>query len=303
MANPRQPTRSRLEQAVEAIDNLTAKELSDIFFSGKMTALAVHSEIELRPINQKSATFYRQFYGLRSAIVATLAENYRRYFKLALTHPHKVGHDPHEWALSQLRPAMDATLEWIPDWYALACDGEYRTTGPTDQPLETWRAPAWLFQISKALVGVGALKQKHVPSTDSDQKLSAAHTRLLVRGARYVFQSQFKVAIETVRNEEIAAAGAIPFPAESRGKKGPNKRKGWERKQKLLEAIRKTLMTNPGIEGLEFCAELDKRHAPPLYDWMIRGLWQPEFSWKVAWGNRDLRRRIRRVRQEALKTT
>jgi hypothetical protein len=80
-----------------------------------------------------------------------------------------------------------------------------------------------------------------------------------------------------------------------------NKRKGWERKLKLYSAVQNTLKRNPSLQGIEFCAELDKRHAPPLYDWVRSGEWQEGLTWKEAWADARLRRKIRRVRQEAQK--
>jgi hypothetical protein len=82
----------------------------------------------------------------------------------------------------------------------------------------------------------------------------------------------------------------------------PNKRKGWEQREKLYRAIRKVLTHNPSLHGIKFCAELDKRHAPPLYDWTKSGEWREWFTWKDAWSNRQLRDKIRRVRQEAMKS-
>jgi hypothetical protein len=80
-----------------------------------------------------------------------------------------------------------------------------------------------------------------------------------------------------------------------------NKRKGWEQKLKLYSAIQKALDRNASLQGLEFCAELDKRHAPPLYDWVKTGEWREGLTWKEAWASRRLRKKIRRVRQEAIK--
>jgi hypothetical protein len=54
---------------------------------------------------------------------------------------------------------------------------------------------------------------------------------------------------------------------------------------------------------MEFCAELDKRHAQPLLDWMKSGEWREGLTWKEAWAQQKLRSRIRRVRQEAQKAT
>jgi hypothetical protein len=80
-----------------------------------------------------------------------------------------------------------------------------------------------------------------------------------------------------------------------------NKRKGWEQKLKLYRAVRNALNRNPSPQGIDFCAELDKRHAPPLYDWVKSGEWQEGLTWKEAWREPHLRRKIRRVRQEAQK--
>jgi len=80
-----------------------------------------------------------------------------------------------------------------------------------------------------------------------------------------------------------------------------NKRKGWEKKLKLYRAVQKALKRNPSLKGIGFCAELDKRHAPPLYDWVKSGEWQEGLTWKEAWRKPNLRRKIRRVRQEAQK--
>jgi hypothetical protein len=85
-------------------------------------------------------------------------------------------------------------------------------------------------------------------------------------------------------------------------KRGPNKRKGWEQREKLYRAIREVLTRNPSLQGMKFCAELDKRHAPPLYDWMKLGQWRDGLTWKEAWNDPDLCPKIRRVRQEAMKS-
>ena len=80
-----------------------------------------------------------------------------------------------------------------------------------------------------------------------------------------------------------------------------NKRAGWQEREKLYVAIRKILEDDSTLEGIKFCAALDQRHAPPLHDWKERGEWSEGLTWKEAWGNRALRRKIRRVRQEAQK--
>ena len=84
-------------------------------------------------------------------------------------------------------------------------------------------------------------------------------------------------------------------------KRGPNKRKGWQRRVKLYSTIQKILSKNPSFTGVKFCAELDKRHAQPLLDWQETEEWLNGLTWKEAWKNKILRRKIRRVRQEAMR--
>src|SRR5207245_4185972 len=92
---------------------------------------------------------------------------------------------------------------------------------------KSWRAPAWLFQVSPTL-GILLLRSEHVPANDSEEKLGAAHTRLLLKAARRSFLWQLDTAIEVVRNEEIAAAGTIPAQTTSGGQTGePKKPKHW----------------------------------------------------------------------------
>ena len=215
--------------ALEAIRNLLLPELDEILRGGWSAALAANSEIKIRPISQRSGPFHRHLVPLLKDLAALLAGAYRRYFKLALAHPQQSGPDPHEWAWHQLDAPVGVTLEWIRNWYILACDGSNQymqlvTSVPFEPgqtvsasiPLnpteivspESWRAPAWLFAVGP-VAGIGPLKQKNVPPRDSEEKLSAAHTRLLLKGARRVFLWKLGAEIETVRNEEIAAAGAI----------------------------------------------------------------------------------------------
>jgi predicted DNA-binding protein YlxM (UPF0122 family) len=203
--------------------------------------------LEIRELHfgQKTAAFFRYFIPLRKQMVALLAESYRRYFRLALAHARQTGGDPDQWARSQLQPAVSAALQWIRDWYILACDGENQrvwhlgsfefvpgrtaslpipTRIPPFLPPASWRAPAWLFVVSESLVGVGPLKDQHVPRMDSLERLGEAHTRLLLKGARRVFLWELRAAIETARNEEIAAAGSIPLKVGDRQTDEPNKR-------------------------------------------------------------------------------
>jgi hypothetical protein len=67
-----------------------------------------------------------------------------------------------------------------------------------------------------------------IPSNDSEEKLGLAHTRLLLKGARRVFLWELDAAIETVRNEETAAAGAIRVEVVSGQGRRTIKRKGCE---------------------------------------------------------------------------
>src|ERR1700693_3350058 len=164
-----------------------------------------------------------------------------------LAHRSKTGDDPDSWAQCQLWPAVLGTVEWMRDWYVLACDGENRwvrhvaslpfvpggtgsaqipnTVDPFPPPT-CWRAPAWLFQISP-LLGVGPLKTKHVPSMDSVEKLGEAHTRLLLSGARRSLLWELGAVIVKVRNEEIAAGGAVPAETVGRQEEGSNNAEHW----------------------------------------------------------------------------
>jgi len=311
----------RFTLALEAIGNLLRPELDNILQGGWSAALAANSETKIRPISQRSGCFNRHFIPLLKDLASLLANTYRRYFKLALAHPQQSKPDPHEWALHQLDAAIGVTLEWIRDWYILACDGTNRymqliktipfepgQTVSTSIPLnltetaspKSWRAPAWLFAVGP-VVGIGPLKTKHVPQTNSEEKLSAAHTRLLLKGVRRVFLWKLGAEIEVVLNEEIATAGTIPTETPNPQARHYNKRKGWEQRKKLYEAIQKILVDNPNLQGIKFCAELDKRHAQPLVDWVKTGEWQKGLTWKEAWGQSSLKRRIRRTRQEAMK--
>jgi hypothetical protein len=314
--------RDTLTLALQAISNLVLPDLEEFFADSMSTAISAQDQIRLKPVAQRTSCFYEHYVPLRKAVVSQLAVSYRRYFKLALAHERQIGFDSEEWARDQIQPAVRATLEWIADWFVLACDGTNQyvqpigsieflpgqtsslsipLTVPLPPSLKSWRAPAWLFRISIALVGVGALKTKNVPSINSEEKLGAAHTRLLLRGARRVFLWDLEAAIERARNEETAAAGAFPTATGIDRTRTPNKRKGWQERQKLYEAIRKILSKNSTLQGMAFCGELDKRHAPPLLDWIERREWPEGTTWKEAWGNETLRGKIRRVRQEAMK--
>jgi predicted DNA-binding protein (UPF0251 family) len=220
----------KFSAALEAINNLLLPEIDQILSGGWGAALSANSEIEIRPISLRSSAFHGHFLPLLKELASALAGAYRRYFKLALARPVQAGDDPNNWALACLQPFVIATVAWIRDWHMLACDG----LNPYVQPVasvpfepgqsisisvplnppeaalsKSWRAPAWLFAVGP-VVGIGPLKTENVPARDTEEKLSPAHTRLLLRGVRRVFLGMLGTAIETVRNEEIAAAGAIP---------------------------------------------------------------------------------------------
>lgn len=248
MTSRKDTPNEKLTSALEAISNLLLPELDQILSGGWSTALAANAEIKIRSITLRSGVFHRHFLPLLKELVSTLAGTYRRYFKLALAHPVQVRDDPNEWALAHLQPFISATVGWIRDWYMLACDGSNQYMQPVGsvpfQPGQTvsiaipvnppeiaspksWRAPAWLFAVGP-VVGIGPLKTKNVPANDSEEKLSAAHTRLLLKGVRRVFLGMLGAAIETVRNEEIAAAGAIPALTVESQERGPKSRpKHW----------------------------------------------------------------------------
>jgi len=311
-----------LTPAVEAIRNLTLQDLSNILYAGTLGAISAHTEIDAAPISRKTVPFYGYLVPWRKELVSLLANSYRQFFRLAFAQPGQTERDPHHWAWSQLQPTVREVLERICDWYILACDGENQyvrrggtipcvsgqtgsspisLTAPSFPPSTFWRAPAWLFQISSVLFGIGLMKPGHVPVINSEQKLGTAHTRLLLKGARRVFLRDLQAVIERARNEEIAAAGAIRIRAASGNERVLINRKGWKQRVKLYEAVQEALKRDPSLQGIEFCAELDKRHAPPLFDWTKSGEWREGLTWKEAWGNPNLRRKIRRVRQEAMK--
>lgn len=288
---------------------------------GDMTAVVVHGEIEHAAVARKSSIFYGRFIPLRTQAVMLLAQTYRHCFKLALAHPRETGPSAHEWAWIQIQPIVHLMFEWLRDWYVLACDGQNQWVRHAESipfvPGETvslsiptmalplnpapWCAPSWLFEIFFPLTGIAGLKTKHVPAK-SDERLDRAYTRLLLRGARRAFRYELIIAIETVRNEETAVAGAIPAKTSDSPTPRLIRRKGWQQRQKLLSAIQTVLRRNPSLQGIEFCAELDRRHAPPLLDWIESGEWSERgMTWKEAWSAPELKRKIRRVRQEAQK--
>lgn len=308
--------------ATEAVAALFVEGFGEVRHIGVTHAISAHSEIKDAPVTSKSARFYTRFGPLRNQMVSVLVRAYRGFFRLAIANPKQTESQPDLWAQFQLQPGIQACLQWIPTWYTLACDGQNQSvrrlgsapvvlgqtisfniqlTAPPPQPNSSWRAPSWLFQVGLPFFGIGLMKEKHMPNMDSEEKLGASHTRLLLIGARRVFLWQLGDAINRARNEEFAAAGAIRAQDITPERRGPNKRQGYQDRLKLYRSIRAALKANPDLQGIELCAELDKRHAPPLFDWVKRGEWRTGLTWKEAWQSETLKDRIRRVRQEALK--
>jgi hypothetical protein len=187
-----------LNAALKAVGNLCDQAFASFDRSSTLQAIATHSEIQGRNIPEKSAAFYRSFWPLRSQMIEILGQTYRRFMKLALAHASEIDVDPAISAGIQLRPAINAALYWMRDWYVLACDGEnqrirHLATVPVvsgenasislsvPPPLVTqstfWRAPAWLFGVSLVLFGVGLMKQRHMPDKESKEKLGLSHIR------------------------------------------------------------------------------------------------------------------------------
>ena len=306
--------------AIEAVHYLFADGFNELDHGSATNGLITHSEIKNAPIGQKSAVFYRSFLPLRGQMVNLLTNTFRSFLKLAFANLRQTENDPINWASTQLQPALHAAFQWISEWYTLACDGENQSirilvskpvtqSGTISVPLPTsipelpaWLAPSWLFGVSLAFYGIGGLKQNHIPPRDSEERLGKAHTRLLLKGARRILLWDLQATCKRALNEEIASAGMNRKETDSVPNRHPNKRKGWQQRNKLYEAIRKVLGANSQLQGIDFCSELDKRHAPPHPDWVENGHWRDGLTWKEAWNNKDLKRKIRRVRQEAQKT-
>jgi hypothetical protein len=288
------PPPDAFESALEAIATLLESDLKKLQDELWKEALATNSAMAQLRYRQKTVPFFRRFVPLRQRMSALLAEAYRRYFKLAQAHPSQTERDSDRWARNQLRPGLDTAVGWIRQWYILACDGP-------EPPSTPWQAPSWLFGVSEVHFGIGFLYQQHLPNMDSDEPLGESHSRLLLKGARRVFLWDLEEAMERVRTEEIAAAGAIRADVVG-GRRRTINRVGRDQRLKLYRVMKEILRPNPSLQGLSFCSELDKRHAPPLYDWEKSGEWPKGLTWKEAWKQSKLRSKIRRVRQEAQKT-
>lgn len=251
-------TNPALSSAMEAADNLCEDAFARLDHLSGLHAISAHSELKQTNWQEKSAAFYRSFLPLRSQMIALLANGYRMYFKLALAHRKQTGGDPSSWAWTELLPFVRAALEWMRDWYILACDGEnqrIRTIATIEfvpgktvstpipnsavpvQPSIDWRGPTWLFGVSLVFFGISVMKKEHMPNKDSEERLGTAHSRLLLKGAKRVFLWELEKAIAKVRNEEIAAAGAIPQTTGGGQTEEPNKRKDSKRSLKGVDGL------------------------------------------------------------------
>ncbi|HTU34437.1 MAG TPA: hypothetical protein VMF66_11605 [Candidatus Acidoferrum sp.] len=314
---------TRLSLAFEATHNLWRQGFIEFRQQADVSAHVTHSEIERLQVGQMQGRFYGCFFPLMGNLTALYVVAYRRYFKLAYANPQECSPDPNEWACNQIPVCIGPAFEWIEDWFTLACDGENRyvrriasvpfvpgdtVSVPIPVPVSpsqshSWCAPCWTFLISP-VTGISFLKEKNVPDTSSDQRLGRAHTRLLFKAMRRVFLGKLKMEIETARNEETAAGAVATASADGQAEKRsrqPNNRKGWQKREKAYTAIRAILTKEPSLKGMKFCAALDTRHAQPLQDWTDSGEWRQGLTWKEAWRESGLKRKIRRVRQEAMK--
>jgi hypothetical protein len=318
---PRDVSANRLTLAVEATQRIFRQRFLEFQQQSTVQALAVHSEIEVLAIGSRNARFFSRFAPLLVNSAEIVTEAYRRYFKLALANPQECGPDPDEWAWNKLQESVAIAFDWLNNWWVLACDGENQhirlaatvpivpgeavsVSIPTALPANSrpdtyWCAPCWTFVIYPP--GIRFLRPENVPDTTSNEKLSPAHTRLILKAMRRMFLMKLGVEMDRARNEETIAVGTVPALAIPTAKRKPNKRVGVEKRLELYEVIRKILDAKPDLQGSDFCAELDKRHAHPLHDWVKREEWLKEYTWKVAWKIPSLRRKIRRVRQEAMK--
>jgi hypothetical protein len=173
-------------------------------------------------------------------------------------------------------------------------------------------APAWVLELNEVAERLPSYIHNSLPEPlrvggyDSNNSAQVATIESAAKTLSSV--EQIRALTEGVIDEQLRRLerrwSAIPTTivrVREPNKRGPNKRKGWEQREKLYRAIREVLTRNPSLQGMKFCAELDKRHAPPLYDWMKLGQWRDGLTWKEAWNNPDLLPKIRRVRQEAMK--
>lgn len=237
---------SRFALAVEATEKMLWQRLAAFQQESSVHALMTHTETQALPIGQRNSRFYGRFLPLLMALTAALSEAYRRYFKLALANPQEDCTDPHEWACNQLQEGIGVAFQWISDWWVLACDGENRNvrkvastpvvqgetvsvsvsipaTVPTNFQDNAWCAPCWTFVVSPA-TGISLLKTRHVPDTNSDERLSRGHSRLILKAMRRVLLARLVTEIDEARNEETVTAGSVAAHIEHDHTNSSNKR-------------------------------------------------------------------------------
>lgn len=306
---------------MEAIARTVNAKIQHVNFQGMLAAISTRAAIDGLSGHHKGSAFYREYLPWSNELCAACVEGFRLFFRLALAHPDLIRENPQKWAYDQIGPLIRFALDEISEWFMLACEGENRCakkigtaelipnqtvsiaiplTVPEHVSKNEWRAPAWLFAVAAELTGIGLMKDSSVPKNDLDMRLGASHTRLILKGARKVFKQNMHSGIARIYDEEIARyASNSPSPIHFQTVINRNRRRKDEKKEKLLNSVRQILGRNPAMQGRELCAELDRHHAPPLAAWIKSGEWKGTF--KSSWLDPNLRKKIRRVRQEAMK--
>ena len=123
-STPNASASTTFTDAVEATGNLFNEAFLKLHSSAEIRGLAAHSEIRNVSVASKSAVFFRHYLPLREQMISLLSDTYRRFLKLALANSSQIRVRPEQWAWIQLQPAIQAALQWIREWYILACEGE-----------------------------------------------------------------------------------------------------------------------------------------------------------------------------------
>jgi len=262
----------------------------------------------------------RPFWFLRSELAeALLHAEIVTVNKLIARHPDLLKlFDAPETTVSQRRLcfvllAHREVLEIINEWFAGRyeqpsggiSDAEQKIVNLTTGLVST-DAPEWALEMGRVVNRLaGHLRDALPPPLEAEGYNSdnpAQSEAILTAASTLDTVEKLQAWIEKVLKRQLQRLRPRWTAIRMQVARVPNKRKGWEQKQKLHIAIQKVLSAKPGLQGMEFCAELDKHHPLPLYDWTKRGEWRDGLTWKEAWGIPSLRRKIRRVRQEAMKS-
>jgi hypothetical protein len=165
-------------------------------------------------------------------------------------------------------------------------------------------APAWVQEMLQLVGQLPAHISTSLPESLRAGRLNPDYVEqmLELQSAKNALSDveQIQMLFEQVLDEQLRRLKSRWSTGAAQVRR-PNKRKGWQQRLKLYDVIRKILRDKPSLQGIEFCAALDSHHAKPLFDWANSGQWREGLTWKEAWRSADLRRKIRRVRQEALK--